>query len=97
MKPIHVDPAHPAFARLPREQQAQIYHHYYGWSVVALREEFSASGDTVKCWIDPEFRAHRIATKAAYRNTEHGRQIIQDSERRRGKRRREYASQESVA
>lgn len=71
---IHVDPAHPAFERLPRAQQAQIYHRYYGWTIEALKDEFGVVRDTAMRWINPEHRAMRNARNKAWRDSQSSKQ-----------------------
>lgn len=50
---IHVDPAHPAFERLPRSQQARIYVRH-GWTIEALMDEYGVVRKTVRTWLRPD-------------------------------------------
>jgi hypothetical protein len=50
---IHVDPAHPAFERLPRRQQAMIYFQM-GWTIEAIIDEFDVNRRTAEMWRSPE-------------------------------------------
>lgn len=52
---IYVDPAHPSFELLPREQQAMIYKSL-NWTITAIADEFDVSRGAVRYWVDPEFR-----------------------------------------
>lgn len=91
---IHVDPAHPAFVRLPRAQQACIYY-AMGWTVPALAEEFEVATSTARRWVNPEYRAKREAYNAAWRKTEHGKKS--DAASTRNYRARIKAQQEQAA
>lgn len=53
---IHVDPAHPAFEQLPRDQQARILYFNVGWSVAALADEYGVNKRAVQRWLDKSFR-----------------------------------------
>lgn len=78
---IHVDPAHPAFERLPREQQARIYHSM-GWDIPALAEEFDVARITVRMWVNPEYREREKARLRAYRQTARYKQTASECSRR---------------
>ena len=60
---IHVDPAHPAFENLPREEQARIYHRNMGWDLNAIADEFGVERRTVRTWVDPHAKALRKACR----------------------------------
>lgn len=62
---IHIDPAHPAFERLPRHRQAAIYFRM-GWKASAVADEFGVKTETARRWKNPEAYAKRTAYQAEF-------------------------------
>lgn len=56
-----IDPASPAFDRLPPREQARIYF-AHGWTREALCDEFDRSRATIDVWLNPD-RAVRVAER----------------------------------
>ena len=66
-KPMAVrlaDPAHPAFPRLPRQQQAVVYAEL-GWSRRAIAQELGCHHTAIRYWLDPKWRASKKADALA--------------------------------
>jgi predicted transcriptional regulator len=71
---IHIDPASTEFESLPRQEQAVILHSM-GWDIPSLMDEYGMTRETIRRWIDPEYKARRDASHSAYRKTPHGRAL----------------------
>ncbi|EIM25724.1 hypothetical protein [Microvirga lotononidis] len=70
---MHIDPASPAFERLPRRKQGFILVTHCGWTIEALMDEYGISEFTAGLWLDPDRYERRLASKKAYRKTPKGR------------------------
>lgn len=84
----HIDPASQEFERLPRKEQARIYRGL-GWTLAAIADEFDVAMSTVGRWLNPERAKREGATRAVWRQTERGKRIQKECERRRLARRKE--------
>jgi uncharacterized protein YjcR len=68
------DPASIEFDTLPRERQATILRHEFGWDTKALADEYGVSATTIREWTSPGARERKRAAKHAYLRTDRGRQ-----------------------
>lgn len=67
---MHVDPAHEAFTRLPREHQARIYYFNIGWNVTSIADELNTRRRTVRRWLDADIRSDEKASDKVKARTE---------------------------